>query len=113
MCGLRDEIIQCRLLTMKKLTFQVASETAIAMEMACQSKLAFRAPPTAPVTQCTGSLLRRSVVEGRDLSRWRKENPSRKANVIFVVMTINTNLSLQEECVPQVPQSGAFGKKMS
>ena len=36
----------------------------------------------------------------------------RKANVIVVVMT-STKLSLQEECVPPVQQSGAFDKKMS
>ena len=37
---------------MKKVTFQVASETAVATEKACQSELAFRDPPTTatPIT---------------------------------------------------------------
>ena len=43
---------------MKKLTFQVASETAVAMEMTYQNELAFRPslppqPRPSPVTQCT------------------------------------------------------------
>ena len=49
-CGLRDENIQ--IVHHKKLTFQVANETAVAMEMAYQSESAFRALLTAttPIT---------------------------------------------------------------
>ena len=45
-CAIRDEHIQRKLLAVKKkLMFQVDSETAVAMEMACQNELAFRPHP--------------------------------------------------------------------
>ena len=77
-CGLRVryENFQRRLLIVKKLTFQVASETPVAMELAYQSELAFRTPPTTAtsITIDTVHTVNSASKHGgrKDLTGWRK-----------------------------------------